>query len=73
MTDFRYGGEPVHIIKDNGFNKLELISPENRRKSIERMAIPNVVSGNYKLKELFEEIGIVMHPERMTMWYPFIE
>lgn len=44
MTDFQYDEEPIHIVKDNGFNKLELISPENRKKSRERMNDPNYVS-----------------------------
>lgn len=71
MTDFQYDEEPVHIVKDNGFNKRELISPENRRKSRERMNDPNYVSEAYLLKELFGEIGIVVIPERMTKWYAY--
>lgn len=71
MNDFHYDEEPVHVIKDNGFDKLKLISPENRRKARERMNDPNCVSGNHMLKELFAEIGIVVHPERMTNWYAY--
>ena len=73
MTDFQYDEEPIHIVKDNGFNKLELISPENRKKSRERMNDPNYVSHAYRLKELFCEIGIVVIPERMTWLYAFTD
>jgi len=71
MDDFNYNEEPIHIVKDNGFNKIELISPENRRKSRERMNGQNYVSHAYRLKELFGEIGIVVIPERMTWWYAY--
>lgn len=71
MTDFHYDEEAFHVIKDNGFDKLKLISPENLKKSQERMENPDIVTGKFKLKELFAEIGIVVHPERMTNWYAY--
>ena len=66
-------GEPTQVTRDAGFSKLESISPENQRKIKERIKNPNIVTGKYKLKELFAKRGIVVIPERMTMWYRFTE
>ena len=52
---------------------LEMFSPENRRKARERVLDLNIVTGKYKLKELLGEMGIIVHPERMTNWYQFNE
>ena len=71
MSDFQYGEEPIRVIKDNGFNKSELLSPENRLKARKKMEDPNYISEEYRLKEFLGEIGIVVHPERMTIWYAF--
>lgn len=73
MTEFRYDEEPVMVTRDSGYDKLKLISPENRKKARERVLNPDIVTGKYGLKKLFGEIGIVVIPERMTMWYPFTE
>ena len=73
MEKFQYDGEPIHVVKDNGFSMLELLSPENRKKARERMNDPDYVSEAYLLKELFGEIGIIVHPERMTNWYAFTD
>ena len=73
MEKFKYSGEPIHVIKDNGFSMRELLSPENRKKARERMNDFDYVSEAYLLKDLFGEIGIVVYPERMTMWYKFTE
>lgn len=62
---------PVYVSRDAGYSKIESISPENRRKAKDKMDNPDIVSGNYKLKELFADIGVVVHPERMTNWYPY--
>lgn len=59
----------VIVSRDAGYSKIELISPENIRKSQERIDNPNVVTGGYKLKELLEEAGIVVNPEALTFWY----
>ena len=57
----------VIVSRDAGYSKIELISPENIRKSQERIDNPNVVTGRYKLKELLEEAGIVVNPEALTL------
>ena len=64
-------GEPVCIVRDGGFSKIKSISPECRKKSFERINNPNIVTGNYKLKELLAKIGIVVNPEKMTNWYRY--
>jgi hypothetical protein len=71
MTDLECRRNPVHVSRDAGYSKVKSISPQNRRKAKERMDCPDVVTGNYKLKELYEKIGIIVHPERMTNWYPY--
>lgn len=73
MDDYYQGEKKVIVTKDVGFNKSELISPENRQKSRERMNNPNIASGKYKLKEIFADIGITVIPEKMTFWYWFTE
>lgn len=73
MTDFQYDGEPIHVIKDNGFSMIELLSSGNRKKSRERMNNPDYVPLPYIIKELFAEIGIVVYPERMTMCYVSVD
>ena len=73
MDKFQYGEKPIKVCRDCGPNLLEMLAPENRKKSRERVLDPNIVTGKYKLKELFGEIGIVVYPERMTMWYQFTE
>ena len=57
----------VIVSRDAGYSKIELISPENIRKSQVRIDNPNVVTGRYKLKELLEEAGIVVNPEALTL------
>ena len=71
MSKFQYDEEPIVICRDCGYNMVELLSPENRKKARERVKNPNYVNSKYKLKELFAEIGIVVHPERMTHWYAY--
>ena len=71
MNDWECRRNPVHVSRDAGYSKIESISPENRRKAKDKMDNPDIVSGNYKLKELFADMGIVVHPERMTNWYPY--
>ena len=71
MNKYEGLGKPTRVTRDAGVSKLELISPENREKARERVLDPNIVTGKYKLKELFGEMGIIVHPERMTNWYPF--
>lgn len=69
MTKFCYEEEPVIVSRDAGYSKIELLSLENIRKSEERINNPNITTGRYKLKELLEEVGIVVNPEAMTFWY----
>lgn len=71
MIDYDDMGEPVIITRDPGHRKSELLSPENRKRVKERVENPDIVTGNYKLKDLFSEIGIVVNPEKMTNWYVF--
>ena len=66
-------GKPTRVIRDAGFSKLESISPENQRKIKERIENPKIVTGKYKLKEIFAKRGIVVIPEKMTMWFRFTE
>lgn len=73
MNKYHYDEKPVRVTKDSGYSKVELLSPENRRKARERVKDPNYVNVKYKLKEFFAEIGIVVIPEKMTMWYLFNE
>ncbi len=73
MINCTEGKIPVRVTKDVGFNKLELISSENRKKAKIRMNNPDIIAGNYKLKEVFAEIGIIVHPEKMTNWYSIVK
>ena len=68
MTNFQYEEEPVIVSRDAGYSKIKLLSPENMKKSWERINNPDIVTGRYKLKELLEEVGIVVNPEAMTFW-----
>ena len=71
MTNFHYEEEPIKVTRDSGYSKIKLISLENRQKAYENVCNPNIVTGRYRLKELFAKIGIVVIPEKMTMWYQF--
>lgn len=73
MTKFQYNEEPVIVSRDCGYSIVELFSPENIKKSQERISNRDIPIGKYKLKELFAEMGIIVIPEKMTMWYPFKE
>jgi hypothetical protein len=69
MTKFHYEEEPVIVSRDAGYSRIELLSPKSIKKSQERIDNPNIITGRYKLKELLEEVGIVVNPEAMTFWY----
>ena len=69
MTKFEYEGEPVIVSRDAGYSKAKLLSPDNIEKSKQRINNPNIVSGRYKLKEIFAEVGIIMNPDAMTFWF----
>ena len=69
MTNFQYEEEPVIVSRDAGYSKIKLLYPENMKESWERINNPDIVTGRYKLKELLEEVGIVVNPEAMTFWY----
>lgn len=73
MTKYPGMGGPVKVIRDAGYRKDKLLSPEYRKKARERVKDPNIVTGNYKLKELLAEVGIIVNPEKMTNWYPHLE
>ena len=73
MSEHEEFGDPVRVTRDVGISKSEFISPENRKKARERVLDPNTVTGKYKLKELFAEMGIVVHLDRMTNWYAFTD
>ena len=53
MTEFHYDEEPVMVTRDSGYDKLKLISPENRKKARERVLNPDIVTGKYGLKKTF--------------------
>ena len=54
MTNFQYEEEPVIVSRDAGYSKIKLLSPENMKKSWERINNPDIVTGRYKLKELLK-------------------
>jgi len=70
MVNPNYDG-PVIVVRDAGYSKIELLSPEYRKKVTQRVENPNSISGKYKLKELFAEIGIIVNPEAMTYLYKY--
>lgn len=71
MNKYRYNGNPVIVSRDAGYSKIELLSEENIKQSRERIENPDIVTGRYKLKELLEEVGIVVNTEAMTFWYAY--
>lgn len=73
MNSFSYDEEPVKVTRDSGYSKLKLISPENRKKARKNAHNPNIVTGKYRLKDLFAKRDIVVIPEKMTLWYQFTE
>lgn len=73
MNDFYQGEKEIRVTKDVGFDKVKIISPDNRQKVRERVKNPNIVAGRYLLKEIFADVGIIVIPEKMTMWYQFTE
>lgn len=73
MNDFYQGEKEICVTKDVGFDKANIISPKNRQKIRERVYDSNIITGRYKLKEIFADIGIIVIPEKMTMWYQFTE
>lgn len=66
MNENNNSDEPVIIVRDAGFSKAKLLSLEYREKSRKRVENPNILTGRYKLKELFAEIGIIVNPDAMT-------
>lgn len=70
MTNSKYD-KSVIVVRDAGYSKIKLLSPEYRKKVMQRVENPNIVSGKYKLKELFAEIGIIVNPEAMTYLYKY--
>ncbi|MBQ7929006.1 MAG: hypothetical protein IJ287_09760 [Methanobrevibacter sp.] len=73
MDKYEELGEPTKVMRDAGYSKIKSISPKNKREIQERIENPNIVTGNYKLKELFSKRGITVIPDKMTMWYQFTE
>lgn len=71
MINYEDMGEPVVVVRDAGYKKSEFLSPEYRAKVRKRVENPNIVTGNYKLKELLSELGIVVIPEKMTDWWVY--
>lgn len=66
-------GEPTMVTRDAGYSKIKSISSENRIKIKERINNPDIRTGKYRLKKLFAKRGIVVIPEKMTIWYHFID
>lgn len=71
MSEFQQENEPVIVSRDAGYSKIKLLSSESIRKSQERIDNPNIITGRYKLKELLEEVGIIVNPDTMTFWYKY--
>lgn len=69
MTNFVYDEEPVHFCRDSGYNLVELITPENRKKARERAMNPNVCTGKYVLSNLLKKRGIKVIPDKMSFLY----
>lgn len=68
MDKFEDVGEPVRVVRDEGYSKIESLSPEFRKKSIER--INNSLYKN-NLKKLYAKMGIIVNPDKMTNWYVY--
>lgn len=66
-------GKQVTVIRDAGYRKDRILSPEYRKKVRERIDNPDILTGNYKLKELLSELSIIVNPDKMTNWYVFDE
>lgn len=66
MTSFQYGEEPIIVSRDMGYNIVESILPENRKKARQKIKDPNYINSKYKLKEIFDDLGIIVNPEAMT-------
>lgn len=64
MSKFKSDEELIKVCRDCGYNILELLSPENRKRARKNVKNPNYLNSNYRLKELFAKIGIVVNPEK---------
>lgn len=62
-------GEPVLVVRDIGYSKAKLLSPQYMQKVKKRINDPTIPTGKYKLKELFAERGIIVNPKAMTFLY----
>lgn len=67
----QYKKSPIIVCRDSGYSKIKLLSPEYRNKVKKRVEDPNIVTGKYKLKGLFAEIGIIVNPQAMTYLYKY--
>ena len=73
MSKYCYDDEPIRVSRDAGYSKIKSIAPEFRQKSIERMNNPNIAAGDWGLKEILAEVGIVVNPEKMTHLFKYNE
>lgn len=71
MAKSKNKSSSVMVVRDAGYSKIKLLSPEYRNKVKKRVENPNIVTGKYKLKELFAEIGIIVNPQAMTYLYKY--
>ena len=68
MDNFKDMGEPVRVVRDAGYSKIKCLSPEFKKKSLERIKDPNYKSN---LKKLYAKMGIIVNPDKMTNWYVY--
>ena len=73
MNNFDCRKNPVYVSWDEGYSKIESISPENRRKAREMGDGLNVLTRIDILNKLYSKMEVIVHSERMTNWYAFTD
>jgi hypothetical protein len=66
MTKFQYEEEPIFVCRDGGYPIAELLTPENRKKALDRVKDPNYVNSKHFLKEFWAKRGIIVNPNTMS-------
>lgn len=73
MSDLNCRKNPIRVSRDAGYNKLESISPEHRKKIREKFNNGDIVSRIDLLEELYSKVGVIVNPKKMTNWYAFTD
>ena len=71
MINYCDMGEPVLVVRDRGYSKSKLLSPEYMDKVKKRINDPNIPTGKDRLKELYAKRGIIVNPDAMSFLYRF--